>query len=261
MLLPPRRIKLVLEYRGTCYHGWQVQPNVVTVQGILEAQLSKIVNGPVRVHASGRTDAGVHALGQVVHFDTVSSIATEALLRGLNSLLPADIVIQRADEAPADFHARYSAKRKTYAYIVQNYPLRSAFHASYAWHIAQPLDLTAVRTAAPVLIGCHDFSAFRASSCSAHSPVRTLLELKVQRHAKRIVFWLTADGFLQYMVRNIIGTLVQIGRGQIGAADMPMILESGQRQAAGPTAPAQGLFLVRVMYGNESSYRLSDNVS
>ncbi|ETX04607.1 MAG: hypothetical protein ETSY2_27875 [Candidatus Entotheonella gemina] len=244
----PRRIKLVVGYRGTRYHGWQIQPNVMTVQGTLEAALNKIANEPVRVHASGRTDTGVHAVGQVVHFDTTSPIATDSLLRGLNGLLPVDIVVKRARDVPADFHARYSARRKTYAYVVHNHPLRPAFHMSYVWHVPQPLNLSAMQTAAQVLIGQHDFSAFRAASCSAQSPVRSLTRLTVERRGKRILFLLTADGFLQHMVRNIVGTLIPIGRGQMDLEAMPEILQSCQRKMAGATAPPQGLYLVRVMY-------------
>ncbi len=244
----PRRIKLVVGYCGTQYHGWQIQPNVVTVQGTLEAALGTIANETIRVHASGRTDTGVHALGQVVHFDTTSPIAISSLVRGLNSLLPSDIVVKRARDVPTDFHARYSARRKTYAYVVHNHPLRPVFHIPYVWHVTQPLHLDAMQTAAQTLIGQHDFSAFRAASCAAHSPVRSLMRMTVKRRGKRILFLLTADGFLQHMVRNIVGTLVQIGRGQMEAGAMPAILESRQRNMAGATAPPQGLYLVRVMY-------------
>ncbi len=247
-LSQPRRIKLVVGYRGTRYHGWQIQPNVMTVQGTLEAALKTIANEPVRVHASGRTDTGVHALGQVVHFDTTSPIATSGLVRGLNSLLPADIVIKRARDVSVDFHARYSARRKTYAYVVHNHALRPPFHMPYVWHVTQPLNLAAIQAAAEVLVGQHDFSAFRAANCAARSPVRTLMRASVKRRGKRLLFVLTADGFLQHMVRNIVGTLVHVGRGQIDAAAMPAILQSRQRKKAGPTAPPQGLYLVRVMY-------------
>src|SRR4030095_10464590 len=148
--LPPasRRLKLLLEYSGTRYHGWQVQPNAVTIQGTLEACLARLTNGPVRLHVAGRTDAGVHALGQVAHFDTASTLALPALVRGANSLLPSDIVVRQAEEVSRDFHARYSARRKTYAYIVHNHTIPSALRAPYAWHVPQPLALPAMRAAA-----------------------------------------------------------------------------------------------------------------
>ncbi len=243
-----RRLKLLLEYSGTRYHGWQWQPNTLTIQGTLEACLAHITNGPARLHAAGRTDAGVHALGQVAHFDTASTIALPALVRGANSLLPEDIVVRQAEEVPADFHARYAARRKTYAYVVHNHSIPSALRAPYAWHVPQALDLTAMRAAASVLLGHHDFSAFRAAACAARSPWRQLFRLRLTRYAERLVFVLCADGFLQHMARNIVGTLVAVGRGQIAADAMPTILQCGQRQYAGPTAPAHGLFLVRVVY-------------
>ena len=247
-LQQPRRMQLVLGYHGARYHGWQIQPNVITVQGTLEAALSKMANEAIRAHASGRTDAGVHALGQVAHFDTTSAITAASWLRGLNSLLPGDVVVKRVREVSADFHARYSARRKTYAYVVHNHPLRPVFHMSDVWRIPQRLNLAAMQTAAQALIGRHDFSAFRAAGCSAKSPVRTLMRLTVKRRGKRIVFLLTADGFLQHMARNIVGTLVMVGRGQIEAEAMAEILASLQRSMAGATAPPQGLYLVRVMY-------------
>lgn len=243
-----RRIKLLLEYSGTRYHGWQVQPAAVTVQGTLEQGLATITNSPVRVHAAGRTDAGVHALGQVVHFDTAATISLPALQRGLNSLLPHDIVVRQAMAVPSDFHARYGAHTKTYAYVVHNQPLRSAFYTPYVWHIPLPLDVEAMRAAARLLVGEHDFSAFRAASCSARSPVRHVFRLAVKRHRERLFIVCCANGFLHHMVRNIVGTLVEIGRGKVPAAAMPAILRSRQRQQAGPTAPPQGLFLVRVAY-------------
>ena len=248
-----RRLKLLLEYNGTRYHGWQLQPHVVTLQGTLEACLARLTNGPVRLHAAGRTDAGVHALGQVAHFDTASTIALPALVRGANSLLPGDIVVRAAEDVSRDFHARYSARRKTYAYIVHNHSIPSALRAPYAWHVPQPLALAAMRAAARVLLGRHDFSAFRAAFCTARHPWRCLFCLKIVRHAERLVFVLSADGFLQHMARNIVGTLVAIGRAQIPTDAMATILHAGRRQDAGPTAPAGGLFLVRVTYGPDGT--------
>ena len=250
-----RRLKLLLEYSGTRYHGWQIQPNAVTVQGTLEACLARLTNSPVRLHAAGRTDAGVHALGQVVHFDTASTIALPALVRGANSLLPSDIVVRQAEDVPLDFHARYSARRKTYAYIVHNHSIPSALRAPYAWHVPQALALPTMRAAARVLLGRHDFSAFRAASCRARQPWRCLFCLRIVRYAERLVFVLNADGFLQHMARTIVGTLVAVGRAQLPADAMATILHSGQQQYAGPTAPAHGLFLVRVVYDTDATGR------
>jgi tRNA pseudouridine38-40 synthase len=243
-----RRIKLILEYNGARYHGWQVQPDTVTIQGTVEASLTRITANPVRLHGAGRTDAGVHALAQVVHFDTPSTLSLDALQRGLNRLLPDDIVVRQATEVTLDFHAQYAAKQKTYAYIVYNHPLRSAFQAPYAWHVRKPLDVAAMREAARVLLGQHDFSAFRASSCTARSPVRCLERLAVKQRAEQIFFVLRANGFLQHMVRNIVGTLVVIGQGKMAPHHMHDILQARQRQLAGPTAPPHGLFLLRVQY-------------
>jgi len=250
-----RRLKLLLEYSGTRYHGWQIQPNAVTVQGTLGACLARLTNSPVRLHAAGRTDAGVHALGQVVHFDTASTIAIPALVRGANSLLPSDIVVRQAEDVPLDFHARYSARRKIYVYIVHNHSVPSALRAPYAWRVPQALALPTMRAAARVLLGRHDFSAFRAASCTARDPWRSLFCLRIVRHAERLIFMLNADGFLQHMARSIVGTLVAMGRAQLPADAMPSILQSGQRQYAGPTAPAHGLFLVRVAYDAEATGR------
>jgi tRNA pseudouridine38-40 synthase len=250
-----RRLKLLLEYSGTRYHGWQVQPNAVTIQGTLEACLARLTNAPVRLHAAGRTDAGVHALGQVAHFDSASTIALPALVRGANSLLSSDIVVRQAEGVAMHFHARYSARRKTYAYIVHNHSVPSALQAPYAWHVPQALALPAMRAAARVLLGRHDFSAFRAASCSARDPWRCLFCLRIVRHAERLVFVLNADGFLQHMARTIVGTLVAIGRAQLPADAMATILQSGQRRYAGPTAPAHGLFLMRVVYDTEATVR------
>src|SRR5262249_8043608 len=193
--------------------------------------------------------------GQVAHFDTASTIALPALVRGANSVLPEDIVVCQAEAVSTDFHARYAARRKTYAYIVHNHSIPSALRAPYAWHVPQTLDRPAMRAAASVLVGYHDFSAFRAASCGARSPWRHLFRLRITRHAARLVFVLCADGFLQHMARNIVGTLVAIGRGRIAADAMSTILHSGQRHRPGPTAPAHGLFLVRVVYDTEGTIK------
>ena len=244
-----RRIKLLIAYNGTRYHGWQLQPRAVTVQGTLESCLSRMTNGSVRLHAAGRTDAGVHALGQVAHFDTASDIATASLVRGLNSMLPDDIVVRRAVEAPADFHARYDAVRKTYVYQLHNHSVPSLLRAQYAWHVPQRLDVPAMKAAAQLLVGRHDFSAFRvALRADARQPVRCLYRLVLRHQPPRLVFVLRADGFLYRMARSIVGTLVAVGRGAMPAETVGDMLRARQRQQAGPTAPAHGLFLVHVSY-------------
>ncbi len=244
-----RRIKLLIAYNGARYHGWQLQPRAVTVQGALESCLSRITNGPARLHAAGRTDAGVHALGQVAHFDTTSHIAASSLMRGLNSLLPDDIVVRRAVEAPADFHARYDAARKTYVYQLHHHVVPSLSCAPYAWHVSQRLDVSAMQAAAQLLMGLHDFSAFRGvSRDDARQPVRCLYRLAFRYRPPRLVLVLRADGFLYRMARNIVGTLVAVGRGVIPAEGVGDVLRARQRQLAGPTAPAHGLFLVHVSY-------------
>lgn len=248
-----RRIKLLLEYCGTHYHGWQVQPQARTVQGMVEACLARLINAPVRLHAAGRTDAGVHARGQVAHCDIASGMTLAALLRGLNSLLPDDIVVRQVAEVTGDFHARYSAQQKTYAYLIRNHPVPSAFYTPYVWHIPQPLEVAAMRAAARALLGEHDFSAFRAASCGAKSPVRHLYRLGIRRRGGYLLVLLCANGFLQHMARNIVGTLVAIGRGARASSTMPALLQARQRQLAAATAPAQGLLLLRVRYPSGST--------
>lgn len=244
-----RRIKLMIAYTGTRYHGWQLQPRAITVQGVLESCLSRITDGPARLHAAGRTDAGVHALGQVAHFDTASGIALASLVRGLNSLLPGDVVVRRAIEVSGDFHARYDAARKTYVYQLHNHAVPSLLCAQYAWHVPPRLDVPAMHTAAQLLLGRHDFSAFRsASRDDVRQPVRCLHRLALRHRPPRLVVLLSADGFLYRMARNIVGTLVAVGRGVIAAEAVGDVLRARQRQLAGPTAPAHGLFLAHVSY-------------
>ena len=244
-----RRIKLVIAYNGTRYHGWQVQPHAATVQGALESCLSRITNAKVRLHGAGRTDAGVHALGQVAHFDTASRIAVSALVRGLNSLLPDDIAVRRAVDVEANFHARYDAAGKTYVYQIHGHAVRSALHAPYAWHVPQGLDVQAMQKAARLLLGRHDFSAFRgASRFDTRQPVRFLYRLSLRTRSTRLFIVLGADGFLYHLARNIVGTLVAVGRGALPAEAVAEMLRTGHRQPAALTAPAHGLFLAHVSY-------------
>ncbi len=244
-----RNIKLVIEYDGTNYQGWQVQPAGPTIQGILEEKLSRLAGERIRLIGSGRTDSGVHAAGQVAHFKTQSRMETRTIQRALNSLLPPDIVVQKVEEVDEGFHARKHSKSKVYEYRILNRSLRPVFHREYVWHIPQKLDLGEMRKATQILVGKHDFSAFR----TVGSPTRTTVRRVVRADWKKgrdglIRFEIEADGFLKQMVRSIIGTLVEIGKGKRKASDLRKIMNSGDRKNAGPTAPARGLFLKEVKY-------------
>src|SRR5262245_59495979 len=207
-----RTLKLVLEYDGFDYCGWQVQARAPTLQGVIEAALEKILRERVRIHGAGRTDAKVHALGQVASFRCLSDIPATALQRALNSLLPRDVVVHEVQDVVADFHARFSALGKTYVYRILNRPIRAPLRARYAWHIPQILDLPAVELAAVCLRGTHDFKSFQATGSEVKTTERTVIELTVARAGDEIVISFTATGFLRHMVRNIVGTLVEVGR-------------------------------------------------
>ncbi len=244
-----RNIKLILEYDGARYHGWQRQKNAPTIQEALETALARLTGEAIRVMGSGRTDAGVHALGQAAHFHTASRLPLSAFINGLNSLLPLDIAVLDAAEAAPDFHARKSARAKTYAYHILNRPLRSPLHMKYTWWIAQAMNLTAMQAAAQALRGEHDFSAFQASGSSIKNPVRVVTRAEwVQQPPDLLIFTITANGFLRGMVRSLVGTMVEVGRGKRPPEDLAELLQTGERRRAGPTAPPQGLFLVEVVY-------------
>ncbi|MFH1038196.1 MAG: tRNA pseudouridine(38-40) synthase TruA [PVC group bacterium] len=243
-----RKIRLTLEYDGTAYGGWQVQPNADTVQQRVEDALREVIREKVRVHGAGRTDAGVHALGQVAHFETGSLLPAENIRDGANTHLPPDIVILRAEDVPASFHARYSARGKIYRYRVLLRPVRAPLERHRAYRVSPPLDMEAMWTAARKLTGRHDLVSFAAAGCSIKDTIRTLSRLEISEAGDLIEFELEADGFLYKMARNIVGTLLEAGRGKLVAGDVARIIASGDRTLAGPTAPAQGLYLVRVIY-------------
>lgn len=246
----PRNIKLTLEYDGTNYHGWQSQKGSgkATIQETLELALKCLTNEYVKTTSSGRTDAGVHALGHVANFETSSPIPADAFAPALNRLLPPDIRVLASEEVPPEFHARYSAEGKTYRYRILNRRMPSAVLRNQVWHVDRKLNVTAMRRAAKSLLGKHDFSSFRSANCNAKSPVRTLRSLTIKKSGDMIDILLEADAFLMHMARNIVGTLVEAGLGRFTAANVRAILRSRDRSQAGRTAPAHGLCLVVVHY-------------
>lgn len=244
-----RNIRLTVSYDGTNYHGFQRQrPPVTAVQNILEEKLEVVFGDSIELAASGRTDAGVHAYGQVVNFFTDGRIPVERVPIAVNSLLPDDIVVLEAAEAGADFSARHSARSKTYIYRIQRGTLPNPFTRNYAWHVGYPLDLKAMEEALECIRGTHDFTSFRASGGAPMSPVRTVYRAELVEKGEMLEVIIHGNGFLYHMVRNIIGTLVNVGQGRISPAGFREILEARDRQKASPTAPPQGLYLYSVEY-------------
>jgi tRNA pseudouridine38-40 synthase len=244
-----RNIRLILEYDGSRYHGWQRQKGEPTIQGIIEDRLQMMVQEPVTLIALGRTDAGVHALHQVCNFITRSEVDPESIKRGLNSLLPDDICIREAEYVPHDFHSRYSAKSKTYEYRILNQAQPNIFLRLYTWHIREGLDLEEMGKCVSLLRGKHDFSAFRSSGSGNINPVRDMIRAELKVHEKgtiHVVF--EANGFLRHMVRNIVGTIVEVGQGRRDFDQFAEIFRSKDRRMAGIKAPPQGLFLTMARY-------------
>lgn len=246
---PRRNLRLLLEYDGTRYHGWQRQKNALTVQEVLETALARLTGQALKVIGSGRTDAGVHALGQVANFQIISPLPLQAFLHGLNSLLPPDIAVLKVEEAPPGFHARKSALAKTYEYRILNRPVRSPLNQHHGWWLPYALDLEVLREAAWALPGEHDFAAFQASGSGVKNTGRRVEAAAWHSHPGGwLCFTITADGFLRGMVRSLVGTMVEIGRGKRPPTDLAALLISRDRRRAGPTAPPQGLYLVEVKY-------------
>lgn len=242
------RIALAVEYDGGAYSGWQLQHHADTVQARLEAALGRVAAEPVRVHCAGRTDAGVHAEGQVVHFDTRAERSARSWVLGTNSNLPADIAVRWAQAVAPDFHARFSATGRHYRYVILCRPTRSALWRGRAVWTHKTLDLARMRTAGGLLVGRHDFTSFRALACQAKSPVRTLRYLHLERQGDLITLALGADGFLHHMVRNIAGVLMAIGSGEAPVAWTAELLAVRNRALGGVTAPPHGLYLAGVDY-------------
>ena len=241
-------LKLTLEYDGTDFVGWQLQPNGRSVQEELEKGLARLCGEPVRVTGAGRTDAGVHARGQVASLRVPRELPLKAWTAGLNALLPDDMACVRAESAPEGFDARRWARGKRYAYAILVTAVRSPLERGRAWEIRRPLDVEAMRRAAPSLLGVHDFSALRAADCPAHTTVREIRKLEIRQSGRRLELVVEATAFLKHMVRNIVGTLVEIGHGRREAGSLTALLEGRDRTLAGPTAPPHGLVLDEVFY-------------
>lgn len=250
-----RNIKLTLEYDGTHFNGWQIQPSHKrTIQGEIEKALKAIFKKKIRLTGSGRTDSGVHALGQVANFKTTSSLSTAEILKALNANLPEDIVVLKAEEVTLKFHAQYSVKRKTYRYSILNRPTRSAVQRHFCLHVPHKLNLTAMRSEGRSLAGRQDFRSFMAMNpaerhtIKGKDTVRTISKLNIQKKGAYLYIELEANGFLYKMVRNIVGTLLAVGSGKLPKGSVRKILKEKNRMCAPATAPAKGLCLLKVNY-------------
>ena len=242
------RIALGVEYNGSAFNGWQSQTDGNTVQDNIQRAISQIACEPISIIAAGRTDAGVHALEQVIHFDTLTERPLSAWVRGVNALLPPAIAILWAHPVEEEFHARFSAQARSYQYVLINRPARSAVHHGRVGWFHAPLDVNAMREAAGYLLGTHDFSSFRAAECQAKSPIKSLAQLDIQQHGDTFIFDLTAEAFLHHMVRNIVGCLIYVGKGKYPPGWMKEVLQARQRSRAAPTFAPDGLYLRKIKY-------------
>lgn len=244
-----KNIRLALEYDGTSYCGWQRQKNGLSIQQVLEESIGRITGEKVTVKGSGRTDSGVHALGQIANFHTHSSLSLRSLLLGINSLLPEDIVIRRLEEVDAEFHACFSAKSKVYLYQICNSQVRPVMERRYSWFLWEPLSVAAMEDCIPVFLGRHDFSSFCSSHSGSLDRVKVVLSIKLEKDSREMIrIFIEADGFLRHMVRTIVGTLAAVGLGKTTKEEVVEMMEARDRCKAGMTAPPQGLFLLEVRY-------------
>jgi len=247
--MTPINFMLVIEYDGSAYHGWQRQKNEPTIQEMIENAIVTMTGQKITLQGSGRTDAGVHALGQVANFLCQTRLTPRELQKGLNSLLPEDIVVKACSQVNKPFHARYDVKRKAYRYRILNRALPAAIGRQYAWHVRSPLEINAMQQCADLLKGTHAFDAFEGAGSPRSSSTRTVFTADWRKEDQDIlVFEIEADGLLRFMVRNIVGTLVAVGLGKMTVSDVRLVLASRDRKKAPATAPAQGLFLVKVTY-------------
>ena len=251
--------KLLLQYDGTDFHGWQIQGDLRTVQGELTQALSLIDGRSVNVHGSGRTDAGVHAQCQVIHFDTPAQRSERGWVLGVNSRLPPSVALRWAKAVGDDFHARYGALARRYRYVIVNRPMRPALQARYVGWERVPLDAEAMHRAAQSLVGEHDFNAFRTVACQSPTSMRNVHEISVVREGDRVIMQIQANAFLHHMVRNIVGSLLPVGRGEQAENWLAQLLAGRDRAVAGATAPAQGLTFLAPLY--PAKYALPDEVT
>jgi len=247
-----RNIKLQIEYDGTNYSGWQTQKSDKTVQETLSHAIMQALQEKITIHGAGRTDAGVHALGQVAHFKTGSSIPAKRLVHAINYHLPHDIVVKSAEDVPESFHAQYSTKSKVYQYTVLNDWTRSAINRNFCYLYGYALDVEKIAAAAKLLVGAHDFTSFTTKAIEEKNRVRTVQRLDIKKEGKYLFFTIEADGFLYNMVRTIVGTLLEVGRGKLTGEDVMDVLSKKNRIFAGPTAPARGLCLMEIKYKDDS---------
>ena len=243
-----RNLKLTLAYDGTRFVGWQKQASGESIQGLLEDALSRLEGAPVTAHGAGRTDAGVHAEGQVASARVTLAHDAATVVRALNAILPPDVRVNAVEDVAADFHARFSAREKSYRYQIANVAIMSPFVRAYAWHVPEPLDLAAMSDAAAALVGTHDFAAFQSAGSDVATTERTLTRSEFVDRGGLLAYEISGNGFLRHMVRAIAGTLVEVGRGWRPAADLQAVLAGRSRREAGATAPAHGLTLVKVEY-------------
>ena len=243
-----KNIKLLIEYDGTNYAGWQNQDNAITVQEKLEYALREVTNEDIKLIGSGRTDAGVHALGQVANFVTNATIPADKYKYILNNVLPDDIAIIKSEEVDMSFHSRFSAKKKRYKYVIYTRKMPSPIHRNYSFHYKHDLDLDKMKKASKYFIGRHDFSSFKGRKSIVKSNIRTIYEIEIEETGDFIEITFKGDSFLKYMIRIIVGTLINVGIGKTTIDEIPYIISSKNRDKAGKTAPPQGLFLEKVYY-------------
>jgi tRNA pseudouridine38-40 synthase len=243
-----RNLKLTLAYDGTRFVGWQKQAGGESIQGLLEGAMSRLEGAPVTVHGAGRTDAGVHAESQVASARVTLAHDAATIVRALNAILPPDVRVNAVEDVAADFHARFSAREKAYRYRIANVAVMSPFVRAYAWHVPEPLDLAAMRDAAAAVVGTHDFAAFQSAGSDVATTERTVTRSEFVDRDGLLAYEIAGTGFLRHMVRAIVGTLVEVGRGRRPSTDVQAVLAGRSRREAGATAPAHGLTLVKVEY-------------